>query len=100
MILITLVLMVALLATATLVGPLEALLPKAAEETMFLEMVESLEEATGDLRNYLNAMLGGIDKFARLDCEIQLPSFLSSRFEYSTYCLVLFYLAFPLCFMF
>jgi hypothetical protein len=61
MILITLVLMAALLAMATLVGPLEALRPKAAEETMFLGMVESLEGATGDLRNYLNA---------RLDCEI------------------------------
>jgi hypothetical protein len=83
MILITLVLMAALLATAILVGPLEALRPKAAEETMFLGMAESLEGATGDLRKYLNARLGSIKKLGRLDCEIQLSiavfSQLSSR---------------------
>jgi hypothetical protein len=59
--LITPVLMAALLAMAILAAPLEGLRPKAAEETTLLEMVESLEEATGDLKNHLNPMLGASD---------------------------------------
>jgi hypothetical protein len=86
MILITLVLMAAFLATAILVEPLEALHPKA-EEIILLEMVESLEGATGDLRNHLNARLGGIDKLTRLDCGIQLSP---TVFTLSSECYLLF----------
>jgi len=65
-------LMAALLATAILVVPLEALPPKA-EETMLLEMVESPEEVTGGLKTYLNAMLGGNDRLKMLTYGVHPP---------------------------
>jgi len=58
MMLITPVLMVASLVMAILVGPLQVLHSKAAEETTLLETAESLEEATGELKRLLKTMIG------------------------------------------
>jgi len=88
MILITPVLTAALLAMAILVAPLEVLRPRAAGETILLEMAESLEEAIGDLKISLAQRLAA----ATLNRGIEHQPTVSSQLIYLEFYLMHLYL--------